>query len=68
MGGGSRSCAWDGTSDRRSLQDIYFGKSKDILNDLRSPVSLNEVAKQRDLQSEIAKKLGARRATQAQEE
>lgn len=49
-------------------QDIYFGKSKDILNDLRSPVSLKEVARQKNLQSEITRKLEARRATATADE
>ncbi|KAI9031354.1 CapZ-beta [Hyaloraphidium curvatum] len=48
---------------RNSLQDIYFGKSKDIVNDLRSTVSLKEAAKQRNLASELTRKLAARQAT-----
>ena len=45
---------------RHSLQDIYFGKTKDIVNDLRSIQSLSEKRKQDEMQRELAAKLGQR--------
>jgi len=36
---------------RNSLSDIYFGKTKDIANDLRS--DLDDAKKMRDLQGEL---------------
>lgn len=38
---------------RNTLQDIYFGKTKDIVNDLRSITSLSERKKQEQLQFEV---------------
>jgi capping protein beta len=45
---------------RSSLQDLYFGKTRDIVNDLRSPLDLAEMRKQAELQSELIGKLKAR--------
>jgi len=42
---------------RHTLQEIYFGKTKDIVNDLRSIQSLTEKAKQDEVQRELASKL-----------
>lgn len=42
---------------RQTLQDIYFGKTKDIVNDLRSVQSLAEKSKQNNMQRELASKL-----------
>ncbi|KAI3633228.1 hypothetical protein MIR68_008766 [Amoeboaphelidium protococcarum] len=42
---------------RHSLQDIYFGKTKDIVNDLRSVVPLSEKSKVDNVQKELAAKL-----------
>ncbi|KAI9002285.1 F-actin-capping protein subunit beta [Gaertneriomyces semiglobifer] len=45
---------------RNQLQTIYFSKTKDITNDLRSIISLSEVRKQAVIQSELIGKLRAR--------
>lgn len=45
---------------RNLIQTIYFGKTKDITNDLRSITSLKEIKKQNLLQSELIGKLAAR--------
>jgi capping protein beta len=45
---------------RGSLNDIYFGKTKDIVNDLRSVEKLSDKAKQRAFQEEIARRLEQR--------
>jgi capping protein beta len=42
---------------RHALQEIYFGKTKDIVNDMRSAMSLSEKNKQNDVQRELAAKL-----------
>jgi capping protein beta len=42
---------------RNSLQEIYFGKTRDITNALRSIRSLSEAAKQNQLQAELLKGL-----------
>jgi capping protein beta len=42
---------------RNALHEIYFGKTKDIANDLRSVHSLNEVRKQSLIQAELFGKL-----------
>ncbi len=42
---------------RNHLQEIYFGKTKDIVNDLRSIMSLNEKNKQADVQRELVSRL-----------
>lgn len=38
---------------RNSLQEVYFGKTKDIVNDLRSVVSLREKKEQLSIQQEL---------------
>lgn len=45
---------------RSAIQEIYFGKTKDIVNDLRSVQSLADVKKQGLVQAELAGKLGKR--------
>ncbi|KAI8599604.1 F-actin-capping protein subunit beta [Dissophora ornata] len=45
---------------RHLLKDVYFGKTKDTVNDLRSIESLTKMRKQRDMQREIASKLQER--------
>ena len=42
---------------RNYLQEIYFGKTKDIVNDLRSIKSSKENKTQADLANELAQKL-----------
>ena len=46
---------------RHSIQDIYFGKTKDIIGELRSLTDLEEAKKQAAIQSELAAKLANRR-------
>ncbi|KAF9130999.1 hypothetical protein BGW39_002411 [Mortierella sp. 14UC] len=48
------------TKLRHLLKDVYFGKTKDTVNDLRSIESLAKVRKQQELQREIASKLQER--------
>lgn len=43
---------------RHALQEIYFGKTKDIVNDLRSVQGLAERSKQDVVKRELAAKLG----------
>lgn len=38
---------------RNLLQEVYFGKAKDVVGDLRSAGSLSEGAKDREAQREI---------------
>lgn len=45
---------------RNQLSEIYFGKSKDIVNDLRSISSLSEARKQAEIQKELVSKLQER--------
>ena len=45
---------------RNSLQDIYFGKTKDIVNDLRSVGSLAERRKQEELQKEMLSNMNSK--------
>jgi len=47
---------------RNTLQDIYFGKTKDIVNELRSVVPLSEAKKQAEIQKELIGKLQDRNA------
>ncbi|KXS17917.1 F-actin capping protein, beta subunit [Gonapodya prolifera JEL478] len=42
---------------RGSLQDVYFGKTRDIVNELRSVQNLQEVERQKQLQQEIRFKI-----------
>lgn len=45
---------------RHLLRDVYFGKTKDTVNDLRSIDSLAESRKQQAIQKEIMAKLQER--------
>jgi len=45
---------------RNSLQEIYFGKTKDIVNDLRSFRSLKDAKAQEDMTKELMTKLKAK--------
>lgn len=45
---------------RSTLNDIYFGKTKDIINDLRSVAGLEDSKKKRDFQAEITATLRKR--------
>ena len=51
------------TKMRHSIQDIYFGKTKDVVNELRSLQDLVEQKKQDAIKSELAAKLNARKKT-----
>ena len=42
---------------RNSMQEVYFGKTQDIVNDLRSLSSLEESRKQARMQQEIVGRL-----------
>jgi capping protein beta len=46
---------------RNAIQDIYFGKTKDIVNEIRSVGDLVEARKQAAIKDELAAKLSARR-------
>ncbi|TPX46112.1 hypothetical protein SeLEV6574_g03404 [Synchytrium endobioticum] len=45
---------------RDAISEIYFGKTRDIVNDLRSVGTLADAKRQRDMQAEIAEKLQTR--------
>lgn len=47
---------------RNTLNEIYFGKTKDIVNGLRSVQSLSEQRQQADLRNDLAKALQRRQA------
>lgn len=47
---------------RNSLQEVYFGKTKDIANDLRSLGSLAESREQARIQKELVGRLMERNA------
>lgn len=47
---------------RNSLQEVYFGKTKDIVNDLRSLGSLEESRQQAKIQQELVGRLMERSA------
>ncbi|KAJ3136528.1 hypothetical protein HK101_003997, partial [Irineochytrium annulatum] len=49
---------------RNSLHEIYFGKTKDISNDLRSILSLADARKQATIQAELVGKLQLRELEQ----
>lgn len=51
---------------RVSLQQIYFGKTKDVTNDLRSMQDLNSVKKQNALQAQLLGRLASRAQKQAE--
>ena len=38
---------------RNLLQEVYFGKAKDVVGDLRSVASLSETAREREAQKDI---------------
>jgi capping protein (actin filament) muscle Z-line, beta len=38
---------------RNLLQEVYFGKTRDIVNDLRSLDDLEKIRRQRELQKEL---------------
>jgi capping protein beta len=42
---------------RNSLQEVYFGKTKDIVNDLRSLGSLEDSRNQAKIQKELVGRL-----------
>lgn len=46
---------------RLTLEQIYFGKTKDILNELRSFVNASLVANQRQISKQIGANLGAKK-------
>ena len=45
---------------RNSLQEVYFGKTRDIVNGLRSVDSLIESRKQAEIQKELVSRLARR--------
>ena len=45
---------------RASIQEIYFGKTKDILNDLRSTTDLGILKSQAAIQAELIGRLNDR--------
>jgi capping protein beta len=45
---------------RTTLNEIYFGKTKDIINDLRSVGSLNAKGQQQQLAKELLQNLQSR--------
>lgn len=45
---------------RNTLNEIYFGKTKDIVNGLRSTQSLNDQLQQKNIKEELAKVLSNR--------
>ena len=38
---------------RNLLQDVYFGKTRDVVHDLRAVESLEKARRQRELQKEL---------------
>ncbi len=46
---------------RNLLSSVYFGKTRDVINDLRSQSGLEARSKEDQLRAELAGKLGARR-------
>ena len=47
---------------RNLLSSVYFGKTRDVVNDLRSQSGLQGKSREEMLRAELAGKLGARRA------
>lgn len=47
---------------RNLLSSVYFGKTKDVINDLRSQSGLEMKSKEDMLRAELAGRLGARKA------
>jgi capping protein beta len=48
---------------RNALQQVYFGKTRDVVNDLRSLDSLENIRQQSHIQRELFSRLLERRAT-----
>ncbi|KAK3072597.1 F-actin-capping protein subunit beta, partial [Teratosphaeriaceae sp. CCFEE 6253] len=46
------------TRMRNLLQEVYFGKAKDVVGDLRSIQPLSEVGRERDAHKEVISKMG----------
>lgn len=46
---------------RNLLSSVYFGKTKDVINELRSQSGLEARSREDMLRAELANKLGARR-------
>lgn len=49
---------------RNTLNEIYFGKTRDILNSLRSVVPLPDTQQQEALRNDLAKALRGRQQVQ----
>lgn len=45
---------------RNALQDVYFGKTRDIVNEVRSDTDLSEVKRQDNVRKELIGKLQER--------
>lgn len=45
---------------RNSLQEVYFGKAKDVVGDLRSVTSLGQVERDRRTQREVFQSMGGK--------
>lgn len=45
---------------RNQLQEVYFGKAKDVVGDLRSVTSLGEVERDRKTQREVLRGMGGK--------
>jgi len=45
---------------RTTLQTIYFGKTKDIVNDLRQSISVSSLQQRNALQAEIGRALAGK--------
>lgn len=50
---------------RNLLSSVYFGKTKDVINELRSQAGLEAKSKEDMLRAELAGRLGARKAMAA---
>jgi len=50
---------------RNTLNEIYFGKTKDIVNGLRSTVPASELKQRDNLMSDLSSALKSRTQTQA---
>lgn len=46
---------------RNLLSAVYFGKTKDVIGELRSQIGLEEKSKEELLRAELAGKIGGRR-------
>jgi capping protein beta len=45
---------------RNLLQEVYFGKAKDVVGDLRSIPTLTETAKEKSAQKSVISSMGSR--------